>query len=363
MALGDAPDDGQPQAAAGFVILRPAIEAVENPFPFFDGNTRTRVADVDEWSVSAGPDRDVDFSSVRGVADGVADQVADQDAQRLFLAIDDRLASRRHRSEIDPPRFGQRQMRGDDAGDQFRERHRGQRSIAAAGFLASQGQELLHGVRGALQTALDFGKSLGARRRITGAFGELHLQGQRRQGGTQFVGGVGDEFPLRIERALEPGQQIVQRQQQRQHFTGDMNLRQGLEGDRCARAYRSRHGIERSQSTPDHDPDQHAEYRQHDEKRCHCPQGGSERQLVAQEHRLRDLDRLPALLHAENPPPAMAAVDRRKADRRLRRKFLSGVRKVDAGPVRAPDLDREILCVFFDTEVAPRSVLEDLIAQ
>jgi hypothetical protein len=59
----------------------------------------------------------------------------------------------------------------------------------------------------------------------------------------------------------------------------------------------------------------------------------------------------------------MAAVDRRKADRRLPGKFLSGVRKVDAGPVRAPDLDREILCVFFDTEVAPRSVLEDLIAQ
>jgi hypothetical protein len=43
------------------------------------------------------------------------------------------------------------------------------------------------------------------------AFGELHLQAQRRQRGAQFVGGVGDELALRLERALEAGEQLVQR--------------------------------------------------------------------------------------------------------------------------------------------------------
>jgi hypothetical protein len=161
----------------------------------------------------------------------------------------------------------------------------------------------------------------------------------------------------------EANQQVVQRPDQRHHLGRHAAFGQGIERDGGARGHRPRDVVERSQAAADDNPDQHPEHRQHEQERRHGAPGGRKRQMVAHLHRLRHLDHLASLLHAENTPLATAAFDRCKADRCLVGKLLARVREIDACTIRAPDLDREILRVFVDPEFMLRPVLESIVAR
>lgn len=104
MQLGNAGDDGQPEAAARLVSLIQTMEATEDGFAFFDGNTRAAVGDrqADEGFFPNNPD--ADLTAFRRVANSIVHQVADQYAQPLGLPGD--LAVRRC-GEVKIDIFGQ----------------------------------------------------------------------------------------------------------------------------------------------------------------------------------------------------------------------------------------------------------------
>src|SRR5258706_7534577 len=79
-------DDGQTQAAAGFLRTFVPEKPVEGAFPEFGGNTRPVVRHRQHRLVVLRIDANVDFSAALDIADGIVDQVAEHRAQSLGIA-------------------------------------------------------------------------------------------------------------------------------------------------------------------------------------------------------------------------------------------------------------------------------------
>lgn len=160
---------------------------------------------------------------------------------------------------------------------------------ATAALQALEVEQLLDHASGAGDALLEIGKRRGARFRLLGALGELHLQRERGHRRAQLVRRVGKERLLRIHRRGEPRKQRVQgideRPQLRRHVVGG----QRIEASGIALLHAPRGVLERRE-TAARDPGEHrTEHRDEKQHRHQHAQRQLARQRFAHRDRLADL--------------------------------------------------------------------------
>ncbi len=219
-------------------------------------------------------------------------------------------------------------------------------------------EQLLHEPCGAPHARLEPRERLLALRALGHALEELELQRDRRKRRAQLVRRVADERALAVEGAPEPGEEIIERGDERPHLVGHGRLGKRLERARSARRDRARESGERRKAPPHHEPDQSREQGQCDEQRHEHAQRRFRGTVAPQAHRLRDLHDLVLGVDAEHAPVAAVRRHRAQADGRAHR-HEARARHEHHRAVRAPHLDHEVL----GAAPAGPAALEDTVAQ
>jgi hypothetical protein len=205
---GDGADDGEPKpepvpvpvvAAMPHPLVPESLEWLEQAVDLARRYDRPGVGDPHDGPAGRRPGLDLGPAARPVVPDGVTDQVRHQAFRQPRIAVGRRGAEPGvDRDVLGHGRGDDRQVEGLGAGDAaFAARQREQR-VDQLLLLPPEPQDLVAG--GA--------QGVDARRRVA----QRHLQHRPlgRQRGAQLVGRVGDEMPLRLERGLQPREQVVE---------------------------------------------------------------------------------------------------------------------------------------------------------
>ena len=187
-------------AAVPYPLVPESLEWLEQAVKLAGRNHRPGVGDPQHGPAGRRPGLDLGPAAGHVVPDRVADQVRHQAFRQPGVALGQRGGEPGvDRDVLGHGRRDDRQVEGLRAGDAaFAARHREQR-VDQLLLLPAQPQDFVAGRA----------QGVGAGLRVA----QRHLEHGPlgRQRGAQLVGGVGDEMPLRLERGLQPREQVVQR--------------------------------------------------------------------------------------------------------------------------------------------------------
>ncbi len=349
MPLGDALDDRKAEAGAGALRRRAAVEAVEHPLALVRRYAGTAVLDLEQRLAAARVDAHLHRAAFGRVAQRVVDQVAEQGAPRIGVAGDRRRRGAIE-SQIDAPRMRHRLALGNHLARERREIDRLSRARRVR-VEARQGEQLLGEVRSAQQALAQRAQRLVALGVIGRALDELRLQPERGERRAQLVRHVGDEAPLRAERALQAREQVVHRMHRRLDLARQAVERERLERVGAAAPDVGGERAKRREPAADAEPHRERDQRHEQEEGRDVAQRDIGAQPEARALGLRDLHHARSPLRGVDAPAAAARVDARKSGGGQERQLAVGLRYVHQAVGAVPQLHQQ-LAVFALARVA-----------
>jgi len=289
MQLGNAGNDGQPEAAARLAALVQAVEAAEYGFTLVDRDARSAIRYREHDATVVSRNVNADHPTFGCIANSVVNQIAYQHPQPFGLAGDLVVSCCRKVeiyvfyqnlwSKIGTDFFGQpREIDG------FR--------IGQAGFRVEAGemQHLVDQMGGAGQAALQLVKRAVTFFAVARALGNLQLGLESSKRRTQFVRGIGRETAFSLQGVFDALEQAIERFEQGADFFGSSCRLYRLQLLRVAAGDLESDAIQCSEAASGGEPDPEADQRQAEERGEEQAPGDVADQFVADVVIFADLD-------------------------------------------------------------------------